>query len=61
LTGLLSWLTSSGSVLDGAVASSTSQARNIFELRERVTEACLKDGYCYKYDISLPMDVYYDR
>jgi len=25
-------------------------------LRERIAEALLRDGYCYKYDISLPLE-----
>ena len=27
--------------------------------RERLAEALQADGYCYKYDISLPLSVYY--
>ena len=31
--------------------------KSIFRaLRERIAEALLRDGYCYKYDISLPLD-----
>lgn len=51
---------SSGTVLDGTVASSETQMQQIWPLRERIAEALLKDGYCYKYDISLPMTVFYD-
>jgi len=29
-------------------------------LRERIAEALMRDGYCYKYDISLPLSVFYD-
>ena len=32
----------------------------IWQLRERIAESLLKDGYCYKYDISLPLSVFYD-
>lgn len=52
---------SSGTILDGTVASSETQIQQIWPLRERIAEALLADGYCYKYDISLPMDVFYDR
>ena len=38
----------------------TAQAE-IWQLRERIAESLLKDGYCYKYDISLPLSVFYDR
>ena len=51
---------SNGSVLDGTVASSPSrQSQEIWGLRERIAEALKKDGYNYKYDISLPLTVFY--
>ena len=50
-----------GIVVDGTVASSEAQIQAIWPLRERIAEALLKDGYCYKYDISLPLDIFYDR
>ena len=53
---------SNGTVLDGTVSESPSrQSSQIWELRERIAEALKKDGYCYKYDISIPLDVFYDR
>ncbi len=52
---------SSGLVADGTVASSAKQVADIWPLREGISGALLKDGYCYKYDISLPLDVFYDR
>ncbi len=33
----------------------------IWPLRERIVEGLLMDGYCFKYDISLPLDAFYDR
>ena len=47
-------------VIDGVVASDSSKVTAMWGLRERIAEALLKDGYCYKYDISLPHDVFYD-
>ena len=29
-------------------------------LRERIAEALLHDGYCYKYDVSLPLSHFYE-
>ena len=53
---------SDGTVLDGTVSESPSrQSSQIWELRERIAEALKKDGYTYKYDISLPLDTFYDR
>lgn len=31
----------------------------MWSLRERIAEALLVDGYCYKYDISLPYNSWY--
>merc|ERR1712055_635839 len=49
-----------GSVSDGTVASAPGKQKEPWQLRERIAEALLKDGYCYKYDISLPLSVFYD-
>lgn len=32
----------------------------LWALRERITEALSRDGYVYKYDVSLPVDRLYD-
>lgn len=53
-------LLSKGTVADGLVAASPSHQQQLWPLRERIAEALLKDGYCYKYDISLPLDVFYN-
>jgi len=52
---------SDGSVSDGTVATSSQQMAQVWPLRERLAEALLKDGYNYKYDISLPLNVFYQR
>ena len=31
----------------------------IWGLRERLAEALMHDGYCYKYDVSLPLSSFY--
>merc|ERR1712013_327605 len=49
-----------GSVSDGTVAAAPGKQKELWQLRERIAEALLKDGYCYKYDISLPLSVFYD-
>jgi len=61
LSQFLETLMSDGTVLDGTVSESPSrQSSQIWELRERIAEALKKDGYTYKYDISLPLDTFYD-
>lgn len=33
--------------------------QNIWDLRERITEGLVHDGYVFKYDISLPLENFY--
>jgi FAD/FMN-containing dehydrogenase len=47
-------------IVDGVVTSEPSKMRNIWESRERIAESLLKMGYCFKYDISLPLSNFYD-
>lgn len=46
-------------VADGVVAENTTQAADIWRLRESVAEALQKAGAVYKYDISLPLSHFY--
>lgn len=32
----------------------------LWDIRENITGALLKDGCSYKYDVSLPLNVFYD-
>uniref|UniRef100_K1QDC6 D-2-hydroxyglutarate dehydrogenase, mitochondrial n=1 Tax=Magallana gigas TaxID=29159 RepID=K1QDC6_MAGGI len=32
---------------------------NIWSMRERIAEGLMHDGYCYKYDVSLPLQSFY--
>lgn len=34
--------------------------QNIWQLRERIAEALLRNGFVYKYDVSLPHDKFYE-
>ena len=61
LNNLLDHLLGSGIVSDGTVANSPSHQQQLWPLRERIAEALLRDGYCYKYDISLPYESFYQR
>jgi len=60
LNMFLEKMMTSGEVEDGTVATAPSKQAEIWQLRERIAESLLKDGYCYKYDISLPLSVFYD-
>ncbi|XP_028293373.1 D-2-hydroxyglutarate dehydrogenase, mitochondrial [Gouania willdenowi] len=46
-------------VIDGTVATEDSKIKALWSLRERVTEALTHDGFVYKYDVSLPVDMIY--
>ena len=58
---LLEHLLETGLVVDGTIATTPSHQQQMWPLRERIAEALLHDGYCYKYDISLPFDSFYQR
>lgn len=51
---------SQGLLDDGIVAQDTSQANDIWRLREGVTEALRVRGATYKYDVSIPIRQMYD-
>jgi FAD/FMN-containing dehydrogenase len=55
LNAFLEETLSDGTVENGILATSPSKMHHIWGLRERIAEALLRDGYCYKYDISLPL------
>jgi (R)-2-hydroxyglutarate---pyruvate transhydrogenase len=44
---------------DSVMATNKSQFNSIWELRESIPVALGKDGYAYKYDISLPLNCMY--
>ncbi|CAG0881562.1 unnamed protein product, partial [Darwinula stevensoni] len=46
-------------VIEGTMASEPRHISNLWQTRERITEALLLDGYTYKYDISLPLTYFY--
>ena len=49
-----------GDVLDGTVAADGAQAKALWRLREGVTEALVKSGAVYKYDVSMPQHRMYE-
>jgi D-2-hydroxyglutarate dehydrogenase len=60
IENFFSKLISSNLCSDAIIAQNKSQFNSIWSLRERLPESLTKDGYNYKYDISLPLDRYYD-
>lgn len=46
-------------VLDGTVSTEPEKMRQMWQLRERIAEALLHDGFVLKYDISFPTEHFY--
>ncbi|XP_026830791.1 D-2-hydroxyglutarate dehydrogenase, mitochondrial [Ooceraea biroi] len=44
---------------DGTLTNEPTKFNNIWALRERISEGVLRDGYVFKYDISLPFSSFY--
>lgn len=49
-----------GAVVDGTYSSQPSTMHNLWQLRERITESLTRFSFIYKYDISLPLDHFYE-
>lgn len=48
-------------VVDGVTTNEPSKMRNIWLMRERIADSLINiDGYCFKYDISLPLTHFYE-
>ncbi|XP_005411169.1 PREDICTED: D-2-hydroxyglutarate dehydrogenase, mitochondrial isoform X2 [Chinchilla lanigera] len=60
LDGFLEQALGSGLVTDGTVGTDQNKVQALWALRERITEALSHDGYVFKYDISLPVERFYD-
>nr|CAH7759828.1 unnamed protein product [Callosobruchus chinensis] len=48
-----------GLIMDGTATNEVSKMKSIWDLRERITEGLARDGYMFKYDISLPTENFY--
>ncbi|GFY61672.1 d-2-hydroxyglutarate dehydrogenase, mitochondrial [Trichonephila inaurata madagascariensis] len=59
LNECLSLLMEKNHISDGTIATEPSRIKAIWSIRERITEALLKEGHGYKYDISLQLSDFY--
>lgn len=59
LNRLLEQLLHQQIVSDGTVAADATQVKSLWALRERIAEALGRDGYVYKYDVSVPTRKFY--
>uniref|UniRef100_A0A1I8P1Z4 D-2-hydroxyglutarate dehydrogenase, mitochondrial n=1 Tax=Stomoxys calcitrans TaxID=35570 RepID=A0A1I8P1Z4_STOCA len=60
LNGFLQLVMEKGDVADGTYTSEPGKMLEIWKLREFIATALTKDGYCFKYDISLPLRSFYE-
>jgi FAD/FMN-containing dehydrogenase len=60
LTKFMSGLFDKKLCSDAVISESLDQVKKLWSLRESVTTSLSKDGYTYKYDISLPLSNMYD-
>lgn len=49
-----------GDILDGTVTNEVSKIAQIWQLRESIATALVKEGYVFKYDVSLPLSHFYE-
>lgn len=48
-------------VVDGVSTNEPGKMKNIWAMRERIADSLINiDGYCFKYDISLPLTHFYE-
>lgn len=50
----------SGDILDGTVTNDRTKIAQIWQLREYIPTGLLMHGYCFKYDLSLPLSHFYE-
>lgn len=60
LTNFLEAAMERGDILDGTVTNEKSKIRQIWQLRECCPTGIMADGYCFKYDISIPLSHFYE-
>lgn len=60
LNKLLEHVMDTKTVLDGTVTNEPNKMKIIWDLRERISEGFLRDGYVFKYDLSIPLQKFYD-
>ncbi|XP_067897863.1 D-2-hydroxyglutarate dehydrogenase, mitochondrial isoform X1 [Heterodontus francisci] len=60
LNHFLEKVMNSGLVTDGTMATEENRIKALWALRERITEALVRDGFVYKYDVSLPLERIYE-
>lgn len=60
MSSFLSDAMDKGFVIDGTYTTQPSTVHSLWQLRERISESLVKFSYTYKYDISLPLNHFYE-
>lgn len=60
LTAFLEAAMERGNIIDGTVTNDRTKVKQIWQLREFIPTSLIRDGYCFKYDISLPLSHFYE-
>lgn len=60
LNNFLQFVMEKGDVLDGTCTGEPSKMSEMWKIRELIALALMKDGYCFNYDVSLPLRNFYD-
>ncbi|XP_064382406.1 D-2-hydroxyglutarate dehydrogenase, mitochondrial-like [Halichondria panicea] len=60
LNSFLEYIMDEGIIQDGTMATDLTKVKGLWEQRERIAEASVREGVAYAYDVSLPLSVYYD-
>lgn len=60
LTQVLERMMTEEIIVDGTFSSELTNMKKLWSYRERIAEALMKDGCTYKYDVSIPLDVFYE-
>ncbi|KYQ89289.1 putative actin interacting protein [Tieghemostelium lacteum] len=60
LNEFLEYIMEQGLTVDGTVATDSKNQSTIWKFRETITESLGKEGAVYKYDLSLPIDQFYE-
>ncbi|XP_071481119.1 D-2-hydroxyglutarate dehydrogenase, mitochondrial-like isoform X1 [Diadema antillarum] len=59
LNSFLESALSAGYVADGTVATEVSKIQALWALRERIAEGLVRMGWCFKYDLTIPINHFY--
>lgn len=60
LTNFMEKIMNDGFVADGVMSSDSRGTADLWQRRERISESIKKDGYVFKYDMSVPLRNYLD-